>query len=121
MDASTLASVKFIVEAVALAIGSALGILIAVRNGWFKMQKDTVSAYKDSIEALERKVSDLEDRMLALEAKNRELEGEVEGKDMVIDELVQAISESGLCQRAWDDCADRVIPIDGARRRKRTP
>ena len=121
MDASTFEAIKLIVEAVALAIGGALAILWAVRNGWFKLQQDTVRTYKDSIESLERKVTDLEDRMRALEDKNKQLAGEVEGKDMVIGELVQAISESGLCQRAWDDCADRIIPIDGAGRRKRTP
>lgn len=109
-----LASVKLVVEALALAVGGALGILFAIRNGWFKMQKDTVDTYKDAIEALELKVEDLEGRMRSLEDKNKELEGEVEGKDRVIEELVAAISASGLCQRAWEPCPNRIIPVDGA-------
>ena len=110
MDSYTLDMVRTLVQVVAFAIGGTIGLLVAIRSGWFKMNKETLETYKEALNAMDVKIQELEKRIKQLEEKNNELQGELEGKDLVIEELIDAVAESGLCQKAWE-CHERIIPL----------
>ena len=97
--------VKWWVQLVIFAVGGAVGVLIAARNGWFKLQKDTAVMYQDALDAMETRVHDLETRVGSLEKTNQELRGEVEGK-----EAAQMLVRD-ILMKATDDYLDDILLI----------
>ena len=117
MSVETLDLIRTVVQVIAFAVGGALALVWGIRGGFIRLQHETVDTYKEAIAAMELKMAELEARVAHLEQKNEELMGELEGKELVIAELVREITESGLCKKAMR-CVDREVPM--ARRRRHT-
>ena len=109
LDTYQLDMLRTVVQVVAFAVGGAVGLLWAIRTGWFTLNRSTMDALKENISALEQRVECLETKLTEYERLTEELEGEVAGKNRAIAEMVAAIGESRMCAKAWT-CEERVIP-----------
>jgi len=117
MTTYQLDEIRTILQIVAFAVGSAFGVLWTIRTGFFQLNSRTMTTLKEAIAALEEKVAVLEAKIQEYDKRNKELEGMVEGKERIISEIITSITESGLCEKAWD-CDERIVPVDHIKTRR---